>query len=40
MTAVGVVGGFYSIVPWFLVVGILVIVLAVIGVIAYMKGKT
>ena len=40
LTAVGIVGIFYSIVPWYLVVGILVIMLAVIGVIAYMKGKT
>lgn len=39
MVAVGIVGGFYNIVPWFLVLGILVIVLAVIGVIAYMEGK-
>jgi hypothetical protein len=38
--AIAIFGGFYSIVPWFLVLGILVIVLAVIGVIAYMKGKT
>jgi hypothetical protein len=40
MVAVAIVGGFYTIVPWFLVLGILVIMLAVIGVIAYMKGKT
>jgi hypothetical protein len=40
MVAIAIFGGFYSIVPWFLVLGMLVIVLAVIGVIAYMKGKT
>jgi len=40
MVAIAIFGGFYRVVPWFLVLGILVIVLAVIGVIAYMKGKT
>jgi hypothetical protein len=40
MVAVAIFGAFYRVVPWFIVLGILVIVLAVIGVIAYMKGKT
>jgi hypothetical protein len=40
MVAVAAIGGFYYIVPWFLILGILVIVLAVIGVMAYMKGRT
>ena len=40
MVAVAIFGSFYSVVPWFMVFGILVIVLAVIGIIAYMKGKT
>jgi hypothetical protein len=39
MVAVAIFGGFYNVVPWFLVLGMLVIVLAVIGVIAYMRGK-
>ena len=39
MVAVAIIGGFYNVVPWYLVIGILVIVLAVIGVIAYMEGK-
>ena len=40
MVAVAIFGGFYRVLPWFLVFGILVIVLAVIGIIAYMRGKT
>ena len=40
MVAVAIFGSFYRVLPWFLVFGILVIVLAVIGIIAYMKGKT
>jgi hypothetical protein len=40
LVALAIIGGFYNIVPWYLTLGILVIVLAVIGVTAYMKGRT
>ena len=39
MIAIAIVTGFYNIVPLFLVLGLAIIVLAVIGVVAYMRSR-
>jgi len=39
MSAVGVISGFYNVINPFLVVGILAIVIAIIGIVAYQRSK-
>jgi len=39
MFAVGIIFGLYDVVSWILVLGVLVIVIAIIGLAAYWKGK-
>jgi hypothetical protein len=39
MVAIGIISGFYNVIPALLVLGALLIALAVIGVAAYMKGR-
>jgi hypothetical protein len=39
MVAIGVIAASYSVMPIFIVLGILVIVLAVIGVLAYWRSR-